>query len=91
MDVNYVANLARLDLSPEEAERYQGQLDQVLEHINQLNEVDITGIEPTAHATPVFDVMREDAAHEESFSPEEALSNAPEVAQGQFKVVKVVE
>jgi aspartyl-tRNA(Asn)/glutamyl-tRNA(Gln) amidotransferase subunit C len=91
MDVNYVANLARLDLSPEEAERYQGQLDQVLEHMNQLEEVDISDIEPTAHATPVFDVMREDKAHEESFTPEEALANAPEVAQGQFKVVKVVE
>ena len=91
MDVNYVAHLARLELSPEEAERYQGQLEHVLEHMNQLDEVDISGIEPTAHATPVFDVMREDLAHEDSFTPEEALANAPEVAQGQFKVVKVVE
>ena len=47
MDVNQVANLARLALSPEEAARFQSQLDHILKHIEQLNAVDVSGIEPT--------------------------------------------
>ncbi|MCB1077940.1 MAG: Asp-tRNA(Asn)/Glu-tRNA(Gln) amidotransferase subunit GatC [Verrucomicrobiae bacterium] len=91
MDVNQVANLARLALSPEEAARFQSQLDHILKHIEQLNAVDVSGIEPTAHANPVYDVMREDVPRGHSFSADEALSNAPERSQDQFRVVKVVE
>lgn len=91
MDVIKVANLARLEITDEEAERFQGQLDQVLAHVEQLEDVDVTGIEPTAHATPVFDVIREDMARDQSFTAEEALRNAPERSQDQFKVVKVIE
>jgi len=91
MDVRYSANLARIALTDEEAERYEKQLDQVLHYVEQLSAVDVEGIEPTAHATPVFDVIREDAAHGRSFSAEEALANAPAVAQDQFKMPKVVE
>ncbi len=91
MDVNKVANLARLTLSAEEATRFQAQLDHILKHVEQLESVDVTGIEPTAHANPVFDVMREDVADDRSFTADEALANAPERSQDQFKVVKVVE
>ncbi len=91
MDVHKVAHLARLALSDEEAERFQKQLDQVLGHVEQLESVDVSGIEPTAHASPVFDVIREDRALDHSFSADEALANAPERSQDQFKVVKVVE
>lgn len=91
MDVIKVANLARLEISDEEAARFQGQLEQVLKHVEQLESVDVSGIEPTAHANPVFDVIREDEARDHSFTADEALQNAPERSQDQFKVVKVVE
>lgn len=91
MDVSQVASLARLALSPEEAARFQAQLDLILGHIEQLKAVDVSGIEPTAHANPVVDVMREDLPHRRSFSAAEALANAPERSQDQFRVVKVVE
>ena len=91
MDVNEVANLARLALSADETARFQVQLDQILKHVEQLESVDVSGIEPTAHAIPVFDVMRDDLANDGSFTVDEALANAPERSQDQFKVVKVVE
>ena len=59
-DVGYVADLARLQLSDEEKTRYQSQLEQVLDYMNQIDSIDVSGIEPTAHATPVYNVMRED-------------------------------
>lgn len=91
MDVSQVANLARLALTPEETGRFQSQLDHILAHIEQLSAVDVSGIEPTAHANPVFDVLRNDVPHHCSFSADEALLNAPERSQDQFRVVKVVE
>lgn len=91
MDVNHVANLARLSLSEAEAARFQAQLEQILQHVRELESVDVSGIEPTAHANPVFDAMREDVARDHSFTADEALANAPERSQDQFKVVKVVE
>ncbi|MBL9152923.1 MAG: Asp-tRNA(Asn)/Glu-tRNA(Gln) amidotransferase subunit GatC [Verrucomicrobiales bacterium] len=91
MDVTTVANLARLALTPEETARFQTQLDHILGHIEQLNRVDVSGIEATAHANPILDVMRADEPHGHSFSADEALANAPERSQDQFRVVKVVE
>ena len=91
MDVRYTAHLARIALTDDEAERYEKQLDQILQYVEQLSAADIEGIEPTAHANPVYDVIREDAAHDACFSAEEALANAPAVARGQFRMPKVVE
>ena len=91
MDIRKIANLARLELTDDEAARYEPQLEQILKHVEQLKKVDIEGIEPMAHATPVFDVIREDVAHGESFTQEEALANAPAVTQGQIRMPKVVE
>ena len=59
LDVAHTANLARLDLSAEEIATFQGQLDKILDYVEKLTELDVEGIEPTAHASPVFDVMRE--------------------------------
>ena len=53
MNVRDVAHLARIELSDEEAEVYQGQMDQILKYVEQLNSIDVEGIEPTAHAAPV--------------------------------------
>ncbi|MFT5470409.1 MAG: aspartyl-tRNA(Asn)/glutamyl-tRNA(Gln) amidotransferase subunit C [Verrucomicrobiales bacterium] len=89
-DVGYVANLARLKLSEEEKERYQGQLVSVLDYMRQIDSIDVSGVEPMAHASPVFDVMREDELRE-SLSREDVLRNAPQVLNEQFAVTKVVE
>jgi aspartyl-tRNA(Asn)/glutamyl-tRNA(Gln) amidotransferase subunit C len=90
IDVNYVAHLARLSLSPEEAQKYGAQLGQVLGYIEKLKEVDVTGIEPTAHAFPLINVTRPDELRP-SLDHEEAMRNAPAKANGLFIVPKIVE
>ena len=59
-DVRYIAQLARLDLSAEEIAKFQNQLGQVLSHVEKLKQVDVTGVEPTAHANQVVNVFRAD-------------------------------
>ncbi|MBF0252494.1 MAG: Asp-tRNA(Asn)/Glu-tRNA(Gln) amidotransferase subunit GatC [Candidatus Omnitrophica bacterium] len=85
-----VANLARLSLSSEDIKLFQKQLAPILEYIAQLDEVDITGIQPTSHVLPSMkDVFREDIVHE-CLSNEEALENAPDKGDGFFKVPQVI-
>ena len=90
MDVSYAAQLARLKLSPEETERFQSQLDQVLAYVEQLKKLDVTGIEPMAHAIERNNVFRSDQSHP-SLSEEAAVANAPRNANNLFIVPKVVE
>lgn len=90
LDVADVARLARLNLSDNETRLFQSQLEQVLEDAGKLREVDVTNVEATAHAIPVFNVFREDEPRD-WFTGEEALSNAPQKANGLFIVTKVVE
>lgn len=90
MDVRYIANLARIDLSDEECDTFQGQLDAILGYIEKLKNVDVEGIEPTAHAAPVFDRLREDTARP-GLTQNDLLRNAPESALGQIRVPKVVD
>lgn len=90
LDVRYVARLARLDLSDEEVEKYQSQLSDVLTFVEALRQVDVSAVEPTAHASPVFNVFRADEP-QPSFPVAEALANAPRQANGLFVVTKVVE
>ena len=59
IDIDYVAKLARLELSSAEKEKLSGQLQDILSHFEKLNTVDVKGIEPMAHAHPVFNVWRE--------------------------------
>ena len=90
MDVKYVAHLARLALTPEEEQKFGAQLGSVLEYIEKLKEVDVTGVEPTAHAFPLVNVARADEVRP-SMTQEEALRNAPSQANGLFLVPKIVE
>jgi len=89
IDVRYVANLARLELSDEEVALFQPQLEAILQHVEALTQLNVDGIEPTAHASPVFDRMRTDVPHE-SLPLAAVLQNAPDQAQGQIRVPKVV-
>ena len=89
-DVQYVAELARINLTPEEINTFQSQLGHVLEHVEKLNQLDLTNVEPTAHSFPIYNVFREDR-EQPSLPRDLALSNAPRQAHGLFIVTKVVE
>ena len=90
LDVRYVARLARLELSEDEVTRFQAQLSDVLSYVEALRRVDVTGVEPTAHASAVFNVFRTDTP-EASFRAAEALANAPKQGNDLFVVPKVLD
>ncbi len=90
IDVKYVAHLARLALSPEEEQKLGAQLSSILGYVEKLKEVDVTGVEPTAHAFPLVNVTRPDEVHP-SLEQADALRNAPAHANGLFIVPKIVE
>ena len=81
IDIDYVAKLARLEIAPEKSEKLRGELADIVNYINKLSELDVSGIEPTAHAIDVVNVWREDVA-EESFPRETMLANAPDQVDG---------
>ena len=89
-DVRYTARLARLNLSDDEVVRFQAQLSQVLDYVAKLKQVDVTGVEPTAHTSPAFNVFRPDESRD-WFSAQQALANAPREANDLFIVTKVIE
>ncbi len=89
-NIQYVARLARIALSPEEEARLGAQLGNILGYIEKLKEVDVTGVEPTAHAFPLVNVVRPDEV-QPSLPHDEALRNAPAKASGLFVVPKIVE
>jgi aspartyl-tRNA(Asn)/glutamyl-tRNA(Gln) amidotransferase subunit C len=90
LNVKYVAHLARLSLTPEEEQKFGAQLGNVLGYIEKLRQVDVSTVEPTAHATPLANVTRRDEIRP-SLPTEEALRNAPAKANGLFLVPKIVE
>jgi len=90
LDIDYVAKLARLTLTPLEKEKFAQQLSDVLHHIEQLGKVDVSGIEPTAHAFPVSNVWADDVV-QAGLPGELALKNAPSQREHMFVVPKVVE
>lgn len=90
IDVRYVANLARIELSDDEVATFQKQLEDVVGYVDQLGELDVSGIEPTSHAHPVMNVFRNDVV-KAGLDRDSVLANAPEETQDQFKVPKIVE
>lgn len=90
LDIQYVAHLARVALTPEEEAQLGAQLGTVLEYFNQLKQLDVEGLEATAHAIPLTNVTRPDAV-QPSLPVETALGNAPLQANGLFIVPKIVE
>ena len=90
LDVAYVARLSRINLTEDEAKIFQKQLDDVLKYVEKLGELDVTNVDVTAHALPVFNIFRDDAPRD-WFTAEQALSNAPRQTNGLFVVPKVVE
>jgi aspartyl-tRNA(Asn)/glutamyl-tRNA(Gln) amidotransferase subunit C len=89
-EVQHVARLARLHLADEELERMREQLDVILAYIDKLRELDVEGVEPTAHAVPLVNVMRDDAVVP-SLGQDIALANAPDRAGEFFRVPRIIE
>jgi aspartyl-tRNA(Asn)/glutamyl-tRNA(Gln) amidotransferase subunit C len=90
--IEHIAKLARLELTEKETQKYGGQLSDVLSYIEQLREVDIDGVEPTAQVTGMENVFREDAAEEwDDAERIEALAQAPELEDGWVKVKRVLD
>jgi len=89
IDVRYVADLARIALSDAEAERFQRELDAVVGYVDQLQELDVDSIEPTAHAVPASNVLRDDAPGA-TLDTATVMRNAPDVADDVYVRVPVV-
>lgn len=91
VDVRHIADLARIELSAAEVERFQAELDDILGYVAQLSELDTAGIEPMAQAMPRTNVLREDVA-QPSLDRERVLANAPAVvAEVYVRVPAVLE
>jgi len=88
-DVEHVAMLARLEITEAEKEMFTKQLNVILEYVDQLNELDTTGVPPTSHVIPMQNVLREDAVRP-SLPQAKILGNAPETENGCFKVPRIV-
>ena len=92
-EVRYVADLANLSLSDAEVHRFQADLDEILGHIDRLNDIDTTGVEPMAQV--VYEAGDTATLRADRVCPplgtEAALANAPQAGSGYFKVPKVVE
>jgi aspartyl-tRNA(Asn)/glutamyl-tRNA(Gln) amidotransferase subunit C len=89
-DVDHVARLARLELSAADKERMRGELDGILSYIDKLRALDTRDVEPTSHAVPVTNVMRDDVERP-SLPQEDMLANAPDRHRDMFRVPKIIE
>jgi aspartyl-tRNA(Asn)/glutamyl-tRNA(Gln) amidotransferase subunit C len=89
-EVAHVARLARLELSGAELDRMREELSGILSYIDKLRALDTEGVEPTSHAVPLVNVMRDDEPAP-SLPPAEMLANAPDPAGGLFRVPKIIE
>lgn len=90
IDVGYVSELARLELSAEEKELFQPQLENIVGYVEKISSVDVDGVEPMMHGRAIVNAFREDEVRP-SMSREEALANAPRRVGDEFLLPKIVE
>ncbi len=89
IDVDYVANLARLSLSDEERAVFQKQMNAIVDYVREIEQVNVDGVAPTAHAIPVQNVFRADEPRK-GLEREDVLANAPHCDEEQFLVPRIV-
>jgi aspartyl-tRNA(Asn)/glutamyl-tRNA(Gln) amidotransferase subunit C len=90
IDISYVAYLARLQLTEAEAAQFSAQLKDILKSVEKLNELDVTNVEPTAHAVPMTNVLRKDEV-QPSIESADVLRNAPQQSRSLFIVPKIMD
>lgn len=88
-DVDHIAALARLEFPESEKETLTHQMNDILKHIEKLNELDTSNVEPLSHVIELSNVFRDDTV-KPSIPAEEALKNAPSSADSSFTVPKVI-
>lgn len=89
-DVLKLARLARLQLSEDEITRYQGELAEILEYIDKLQDVDVGDMKPTNQVTGLTNVWRKDKPIDYGYDPSELLKNVPAAQDGQLKVKRMI-
>ena len=90
LDVGYVAELARLELTETEKAVFQGQLEDIVKYVEKISSVDVEGVEPMMHGKALVNAFREDVVRE-SLPAETALANAPRRVGDEFYLPKIVE
>lgn len=88
-DVEHVALLSRLAINEREKEEHLQELDKILQHMDILNQVDTSDVEPLAHVLPINNVLREDELGA-TLPKDKVLQNAPDEDGGMFKIPKIV-
>lgn len=89
-DVLKLAQLARLDLADDEVERYRAELAEILQYVEQLDAVDVAGLEPTSQVTGLVNVTREDTVKAYGYTPADLLKNVPQVQDDHIKVKRMI-
>jgi aspartyl-tRNA(Asn)/glutamyl-tRNA(Gln) amidotransferase subunit C len=89
-DVLKLAALSKLKLSDDEIDRLQAELGEILDYVNLLDTVDVSGLEPTYQVSGLKNVYRNDEPRDYGYETDELLKNAPSVQDGQFKVKRVL-
>ncbi|MDP8244144.1 MAG: Asp-tRNA(Asn)/Glu-tRNA(Gln) amidotransferase subunit GatC [Candidatus Hinthialibacter antarcticus] len=89
-ELKHIALLSRLELTDDEAELYTQHIGEVLDYVEKLNELDVTGVEATSHAVPMQNIMRDDVI-EPGLEIDESLKNAAEKEERYFRVPRVTE
>ncbi len=90
IDIDKIAQLARLKLTDAESDRLGGHLEQIIDYIDQLNQLDTSNVEPTSHVLPIHNVFREDKAVEFSDDDVDYLAGSPANNQGHYEVPKII-
>jgi aspartyl-tRNA(Asn)/glutamyl-tRNA(Gln) amidotransferase subunit C len=89
-DVLKLAQLARLDLTDDEVEEYSRELSEVLQYVEQLGDVDVSGLKPTNQVTGLTNVTRDDEVKSYGYEPMDLLKNVPAVEDSQIKVKRMI-
>jgi aspartyl/glutamyl-tRNA(Asn/Gln) amidotransferase, C subunit len=89
-DVLKLARLARIDLADDEVTEFEAEFNEILQYVEQLQAVDIEGLQPTSQVTGLTDVWREDEIMDYGYEPKDLLKNVPEVENDQIKVKRMI-
>lgn len=89
-DILKLAHLARIDISPDEIDSYVRELDEIIQYVEMLDSVDVSGLQPTNQVTGLVNIMRPDEEATFGYCPKDLLRNAPAVEQEQLKVKRMI-
>lgn len=89
-DVLHLAQLARISLSDDEVNEFSEELSAILQYVEQLSDVDVSGLKPTNQVTGLTNVMRDDVVQDYGYKPQELLKNVPTVQDNQLKVKRMI-